>query len=164
MYWTDVGTDTIERATMDGNSRTVLHSSGLSNAYGLTLDYDNQILYWVDSSLNRIESSSVNGSNRHVLTSFLSDPWAVTFYAGILYWTDTYYNRIYSYPTDSTASIQLVTSPFTSDPRDIRVASEDRQPLGKFVLNCMVSWPIAYSSVQEFLHRSAYLHVLSTYT
>ena len=60
MYWTDAGRDVIERATMDGNSRMILHSSGLTNALGITLDYDNQVLYWVDRSLKRIESSAVN--------------------------------------------------------------------------------------------------------
>ena len=59
MYWTDAGTNRIEGSTMDGNSRTVIHSSGLSNVYGLTLDYQNQTLYWVDYSNNRIERSSM---------------------------------------------------------------------------------------------------------
>ena len=132
MYWTDVGTDRIERATMDGNSRTTLHSTGLSNVYGLTLDYQNQMLYWVDYSNNRIERSSVTGSNRTVLSTSLRDPWAVTYYRGMLYWTDLYYDRIYSISVvNSPASIVQVTSYLGTNPYDIRVTSQDRQPIGK---------------------------------
>ena len=131
MYWTDVGTDTIERATMDGNDRTTLHSTGLSSVYGLTLDYQNQTLYWVDLSSNRIESSSVDGSNRQTLTSSLRDPWAVTFYGGVLYWTDVTLYRIYSFSVStSSAPIIQLTSYLGSVPRDIRVVSQERQPLG----------------------------------
>lgn len=133
MYWSDVGTDRIERATMDGRSRTVLHSTGLSNVYGITLDYDKQILYWVDYSYGRIESSSVDGSNRQVILASISSPWAVTFHEGTLYWTSTSYDRIYSYTNDSSpASIIEVTPSLGANPYDIRVISEDRQPLGMF--------------------------------
>ena len=133
MYWTDVGTDRIERATMDGNSRTTLHNTGLSTVYGLTLDFDSQTLYWADLSNNRIESSSVNGSNRQVLKSALRDPWALTFYEGILYWTDTSNDYIYSLDTmNSSASTPQIISSLGGDSYDIRVVSEDRQPLGEF--------------------------------
>ena len=134
MYWTDVGTDRIERATMDGRSRTVLHSTGLANVYHITLDYDKQILYWVDHSHHRIESSSVDGSNRQVILTSISNPWGVTFYNGTLYWTSTSYDRIYSYTNGSSpGSFTEVTPSLGSDPYDIRVISEDRQPLGKIL-------------------------------
>ena len=134
MYWTDVGTDRIERATMDGRSRTVLHSTGLADVYHITLDYDKQILYWVDHSHHRIESSSVDGSNRQVILTSISNPWGVTFYNGTLYWTSTSYDRIYSYTNGSSpGSFTEVTPSLGSDPYDIRVISEDRQPLGKIL-------------------------------
>ena len=132
MYWTDAGTDRIERATMDGNSRTTLHSSGLSNAYGLTLDLDSQTLYWADISYNRIESSSVNGSNRQILVSSLRDPWAITFYEGMLYWTDTSFHNIYSLDMNASASTPQIVSSLGGDSTDLRVISEDKQPLGMF--------------------------------
>lgn len=131
MYWTDVRVDKIERATMDGNFRTTLHSTGLSNAFGLTLDYDSQTLYWVDLSYNRIESSTVNGSNRQVLVSSLRDPWALTFYNDVLYWTDTYFDSIYSLDvTNSSVLVPQVISNLGGNSYDIRIVSEDRQPLG----------------------------------
>lgn len=130
MYWTDIGTDRIERSTMDGNFRTVLHSSGLSTVYGLTLDYQNQTLYWVDYSNNRIEKSSVTGSNRVVVRTGLRDPWGVTYHAGRLYWTDWYYDRIYSTSATSPSSITTLTSSLGGNPNGIHVLTEERQPFG----------------------------------
>ena len=83
LYWTDSGTDRIERASMDGTARTVLHSTNLNTVYGLTLDYDNQILYWADYSNNLIESSLTNGSDRQVIiSSGVVDPFGITFFDG----------------------------------------------------------------------------------
>ena len=136
MYWTDVRTDRIERSTMDGNYRTVLHSSGLSTVYGMTLDYQNQILYWVDYSNNRIEKSTVTGSNRAVVRTGLRDPFCVTYHAGTLYWTDWSQDRIYSTSAESSSSIVTVTSSsLGGNPYGIHVLTEDRQPLGEFVFN-----------------------------
>ena len=132
MYWTDIGLDRIERATMDGNSRTVLHSSGLSTVYGLTLDYQNQTLYWVDYSNNRIEKSSVTGSNRVVVRTGLRDPWGVTYHAQRLYWTDWSADRIYSISVapSSSGAITSLTSSLGGNPNGIHVITEERQPLG----------------------------------
>ena len=69
LYWTDYGLNTIEKASMDGELRTVLHNTNLESPYALTIDYDNQTLFWVDYSLNRLESSSVDGSERTLLTT-----------------------------------------------------------------------------------------------
>lgn len=124
---------------MDGNSRTVLHSSGLSNVYGLTLDYQNQTLYWVDYSNNRVERSSVTGSNRVTLRTGLSDPWGVTYHAGKLYWTDWNYDRIYSIVVTSPASITTITSSLGGNPNGIHVITAERQPLGWFgIINIMI--------------------------
>lgn len=114
---------------MDGNGRTTLHSTGLSNAYGLTLDYQSQTLYWVDLSLNRLEASSVNGLNRRVITSSLRDPISVSIYEGMVYWTDQYFDRIYSFSvTTSPASVLQVTNYLGTNPRGLRIVSEDKQP------------------------------------
>ncbi len=131
MYWTDTARDVIEKATMDGNSRTILINSGLSSAIGLTLDIQSQILYWSDYTNNRIERSDVNGQNRRVIVTGLRDPWALTFSGGILYWTDTYHDRIYSYSvTSSSASVLQVTGYLGNSPYGLRVIDKDLQPLG----------------------------------
>jgi len=131
MYWTDITTDRIERASMDGKSRTVLHSTGLSVARALTMDYDNQVLYWADDSYNRIERSNPDGSNRLVVTTVSSSyaPFAMTYYNGRLYWADTYssYRRIFSTSVTS-PSITSVTSRLSYGPQGIQVVDEQRQP------------------------------------
>ena len=105
---------------------------GLNDVYGLTLDYQQQMLYWCDLSNNRIERSTVTGSNREVIVSSLQDPWGITFHRGMLYWTDITLDRIFSYSvTSSPATVIQVTSSLGTNPYDIRVVSDERQPLGE---------------------------------
>ena len=130
MYWTDYGTDTIERASLDGNSKTIIHNSGLSNTYAITLDYENQVLYWADYSLNRIESSNVDGTNRRVLSSSLRDPYSITHYNDFLYWTDTSHNRILRGPANAPGSGTFIGGGFSYDPYVVHIISRDLQPQG----------------------------------
>ena len=52
MYWSDWGIPaTIERASMDGTNRTVLHNTGLQWPNALTIDYDNQTLCGLVNSI-----------------------------------------------------------------------------------------------------------------
>jgi len=131
MYWTDISTTRIEKASMDGTGRTVLHSTGLSNAYALTLDYANQILYWASDGYNRIERSSVDGSGRAVVGTYpyRYNPFTITYYNGRIYWADTYYYRVYSTPNTS-VSITSVSSSLGYFPISIRVIAEQSQPEG----------------------------------
>ena len=129
LYWTDVGTDRIERASMDGTSRTVLHNTSLSTVYGLTLDYDNQILYWADYSYDCIESSFTNGSDRRVIiASGIYDPFGLTFYDGKLYWTDWRLNSVNTLDLNTSVISQVLY--LGRDPYGIQVISKDRQPEG----------------------------------
>ena len=135
MYWTDAGTDRIEKASMDGSSRTILHSTGLSNSVGLTLDYQTQTLYWVEHQYynSRIERSSVNGSNREtILQSGLYYPWAVTYYNGSLYMTERYYwyRRISSVSVTPPITINPIVPSLGNYPYGIQVISEERQSTG----------------------------------
>ncbi len=82
LYWSAY--NMIERVSMDGTSRTILHSTDIYQAYGLTLDYTSQTLYWADYTLRRLESSSVDGSNRVLLTTMgIQSPYYMTFFAGM---------------------------------------------------------------------------------
>ena len=130
MYWTDYGTlDKIERASMDGTSRTVIHSTDLSTPYGLTLDYDTQTLYWIDYTLDRLESSSTDGSNRRLLTRInIQCPYGITYFNQKLYWGDWCQHVIYSTLVNSPNSVSTLIST-GNDPYRIHVVSEDRQPI-----------------------------------
>ena len=132
LYWTDLGTPAkIERASMDGTSREVLHSTGLVQPNALTLDYDSQILYWMDAFLNKLESSNADGSNRKLLsTTQIFHPFGITFFQNRLYWTDQTLNSVLSAPVNRPTAVSNLTSGLQLDPMGIIVASVKRQPAG----------------------------------
>lgn len=130
MYWTDYGTfDRIERASMDGTSRTVLHNTDLSAPYGLTLDYDTQTLYWADYTLDKIESSNADGTNRMLLTRVsVQCPWGITFFDQKLYWSDHCQHVIYTTFVNAPNSVSTLVST-SNDVFRLNVISEERQPI-----------------------------------
>ena len=132
LYWTDSGIPAkIERASMDGTSREVLHSTGLVRPNALTLDYDNQILYWMDAFLNKLESSNADGSNRKLLlTTQIFHPFGITFFQNRLYWTNQTLNSVLSAPVNCPTAVSNLTSGLQLDPMRITVASVERQPAG----------------------------------
>lgn len=129
-YWTDYGSDTIERASMDGSSRTILHSTNLVNTYAITMDYENQTLYWADNSLNKIESSSVDGSNRRTLTASVNDPYSMAYHNGKLYWGDNGFNRILTGTVAAPGSGTYLGGGVSYDVYGIHVVSKETQPSG----------------------------------
>ena len=132
LYWTDYYSTVpkIQRVSMDGTGKTILHDTSLTAPYGLTLDYDTQTLYWTDYTLNKIEKSNADGSNRAlVTTSMVNDAYSITFFDGRLYWTDFSYNRILTTPVNSPRSAYLSSS--LNDMYGITAITEDRQPIGK---------------------------------
>lgn len=134
MYWSDINADTIERVSMDGTSRTVLHSTGLGRAYGITLDYVTQTLYWIDYDFDTIESSRTDGSNRRLLTRVSSRqcPYALTIFDQKLYWADHCYQRIYSTFVNSPNSGNRILSAGTV--HRLHVVTQERQPI---IGNCI---------------------------
>ena len=134
MYWTDHDGGKIEKASMDGSYRTTLHSSGLHNVIGLTLDYQNQTLYWMEHRCyGRIERSSVNGTNREtIISSGLCYPWALSYFAGTLYLTERYYwsRRIHSVSVTQPITMNTIVSSLGYYPYDIKVITEEKQQIG----------------------------------
>lgn len=131
MYWTDLGTvPKIERASMDGTSREVLHNTSLIRPNALTLDYGTQILYWMDAYLDKFESSNVDGSNRKLLsTAHIYHPFGITLYQGWFYWTDWEQRGVFSASVGlpSVARLMIRTA---LEPMGISAVSLDRQPAG----------------------------------
>ena len=130
MYWSDWGgVRKIERASMDGEARQILHNSRLLWPFGLTLDYQNQVLYWIDATLDRIESSNVDGTNRQLIAAFVSNyhAFAISFFNDILYWSDWNTDMIHSIFANGTL-LRSLTYRF-SFPTGIEVVSENRQQL-----------------------------------
>ncbi len=90
MFWTDWGNrPKIERASMDGSNRKVLHRDHLNWPNALTIDHPTQTLYWADAKLHVIESCDINGFNRRpVLTEGVLHPFGMTVFENRLYWSD----------------------------------------------------------------------------
>jgi len=136
MYWTDHGSPAkIERASMDGTARMVLHNTTLRSPYAITMDYQTQTLYWLDYSLDRLESSRTDGSGRSLLTrNSIRSPFDVTFYDGYLYWTDQSYYRLLSTPVRHPNDVTFLTPRRCCNSLfGVQVISDDRQPSGKVV-------------------------------
>jgi len=129
LYWTDTGSRTIERISMDGSNRMTLHSTNLQAPYALTIDYETQTLYWADYTLNKLEMSGVDGTNRRLLNSNLRDPSSMVFFEGTLYWTDWAYNGIYSARTSSPTVVTSLLY-LANDPYGIAVFDKNTQAEG----------------------------------
>ena len=129
LYWCDWGTVAkIEKASMDGTGREVIHSTGLIWPNGLTLDHTTQVLYWIDANYDRIETSHVNGSNRLVIaTASISRPFSIAVFRDMLYFTDR--RTIKSVPIAG-GSVQDIDD-LCELVAGIEVVSEERQPIGK---------------------------------
>ena len=96
MYFTDWGTvGRIEKASLTGTNRRVIHNTSLVWPNALTLDIPTQTLYWADASLDKIERSGVDGTNRIILAqSGVVHPFGIVLVNGTLYFTDWSDNTI----------------------------------------------------------------------
>ncbi len=137
MYWTDWGAiPKIERASMDGSNREVLHSTGLTWPNALTIDYADQRIYWADASLDRIEYSNVDGSGREVLETEdngLGHAFSMTLDKNILYWTELSDFSVYSTHKLLGANIVPVYESLIFTPLGISAVSASRQPESEFI-------------------------------
>ena len=135
MYWTDWGSNaTIEKASMDGKNRTVIHNTSLTWPVALTLDYQTQVLYWADASLEKIESSNVDGSNRQLLTTVgVGYPFGLALFNDTLYFTDWSGNSVKVVHVNGSNATTIFDgqSVLCGQPFGIAVVSEAKQPLGE---------------------------------
>lgn len=132
MYWTDNGNmPKIERASMDGTSRVVVHAANLTYPYGLALDIGTQTLYWTDYGRDVLESSSVDGTDRKILTSrMLLYPYYLGFYDGNLYWGDLSYNRLLTTSISAPDNVAFLGSYHYYDFYGVQVISSALQQKG----------------------------------
>ena len=136
MYWTDWGkVAKIERMSMDGTLREVLHDTDLVWPNGITLDYATQTLYWVDANLDKIESSFTNGSHRRLVSEMhIYHPFSIAFFGNVLYWSDWSIDQVIYAPLSLVSNVASLTPQLKQDPFGIRVVSVDAQPISEFVL------------------------------
>lgn len=142
MYWTDWGSDAkIERASMDGTSRTVLHTEDLVWPNGLALDYPEQRLYWADAFLDKIEYSNADGTGRQVLETAadgLVHPFDLTIAETLLVWTEWSVDSIFAAHKLHGGNFTTIYSGLFLNPDGIEAITPDRQPnvMGKALFVC----------------------------
>uniref|UniRef100_A0A8C7Z4T7 Low density lipoprotein receptor-related protein 4 n=1 Tax=Oryzias sinensis TaxID=183150 RepID=A0A8C7Z4T7_9TELE len=117
IYWTDVTTDSINRALWNGTRQEVVVDTSLESPAGLAIDWVTSKLYWTDAGTDRIEVSNADGSMRTVLIwenldrprDIVVDP-----VGGFMYWTDWGANpKIERAGMDASSRIVIISSNLT---------------------------------------------------
>uniref|UniRef100_A0A6J0T6Z0 Nidogen-1 n=1 Tax=Pogona vitticeps TaxID=103695 RepID=A0A6J0T6Z0_9SAUR len=91
VYWTDISTPSISRASLGGGEPVSIIKTDLETPEGIALDYLGRTIFWTDSQLDRIEVAKLDGSQRRILfDTGLVNPRAIVAdpMRGNLYWTD----------------------------------------------------------------------------
>ena len=102
MYWTDYGTDKIQRANLNGSNVEDLITTGLSFPCVIVLDVGRKKMYWTDYGTDKIQRANLDGSNvEDLITGIATKDLALDVGRGKMYWTDTY---VYMYRKDDFTS------------------------------------------------------------
>ena len=113
IYWTDSGTDKIQRANLDGSNITDLVTTGLRTPTSIALDLVAGKMYWTDSGTDKIQRANLDGSNiTDLVTTGLRTPTSIALdlVAGKMYWTDSGTDKIQRANLDGSNIEDIVTA------------------------------------------------------
>ncbi len=116
LYWTDWGTDKIQRANLDGSGvEDLVSGGGLDGPDGLALDMAGGKMYWTDAGANKIQRADLNGGNVEDLVTGLGIPYglALDVSGGKMYWTNRQTNKIQRADLNGANAEDLITSGLT---------------------------------------------------
>uniref|UniRef100_A0A6Q2Z0Y6 EGF-like domain-containing protein n=1 Tax=Esox lucius TaxID=8010 RepID=A0A6Q2Z0Y6_ESOLU len=92
IYWSDVRTQTIKRAFINGTGVETVVSADLPNAHGLAVDWVSRNLFWTsyDANKKQINVARLDGSFKNAVIQGLDKPRCLVLHPvlGKLYWTD----------------------------------------------------------------------------
>ncbi|CAH1130397.1 unnamed protein product [Ceutorhynchus assimilis] len=91
IFWSDVSTDKIKRASVNGSSITTIINSGLESPGGIAVDWIHNLLFWTDSGTKRVEVANLDGTHRAIIAANeLDKPRAIVVHPGeaLVFWTD----------------------------------------------------------------------------
>ncbi|XP_029576228.1 low-density lipoprotein receptor-related protein 1-like [Salmo trutta] len=92
IYWSDVRTQTIKRAFINGTGVETVVSADLPNAHGLAVDWVSRNLFWTSYDVNKkqINVARLDGSFKNAVIQGLDKPHCLVLHPilGKLYWTD----------------------------------------------------------------------------
>ena len=124
LYWSDWGTDKIQRADLDGSNVEDLVTTGLAGPDGLALDPDAGKIYWTDLESARIQRADLDGSNvESLVTSGLGIPYGLDLdlSGGKMYWTDRQSSKIQRADLDGSNVEDVLTLAGLAFPAEIAV-------------------------------------------
>ena len=116
LYWSDWGTDKIQRADLDGsNVEDLISGAGLDGPDGLSLDLAGGKIYWVDAGTKKIQRANLDGSGIEDLLTDQNFPFglALDVSGGKMYWTNPFPAKIQRANLDGSGPEDLVTSGLT---------------------------------------------------
>ena len=116
---------------MDGTNRRTIHSTGIGQPNGITIDYETQIIYWTDSELDVIEYSNVDGTNRQRLQTGVPYPYGITVEGSLIFFTDWVDTGVHTTHKLNDDNVTKFVNAFTIRPVGIIAVSANRQPEGK---------------------------------
>ena len=111
MYWTDVGADKIQRATLNGSNVEDI-VTGLNFPRGIAVDVTGNKMYWTDANADKIQRANLDGSNIEDLVTGLDAPLnglALDVAGNKMYWTDRGTGKIQRANLDGSNMEDLVT-------------------------------------------------------
>ncbi|MDE2887998.1 MAG: hypothetical protein OXR72_07260 [Gemmatimonadota bacterium] len=113
LYWTDWGTNKIQRSALDGSGvEDVVSGAGLDGPDGLALDVSGGNIYWTDVGTDKIQRADLDGSNvDDLITSGLRVPYglALDLSSGKMYWTNRETGKIQRADLDGSNVEDLLT-------------------------------------------------------
>ena len=121
IYWTDLDTDKIQRANLDGSNVEDLVTTGLAGPSGIALDVAGGKMYWTDLDTDKIQRANLDGSNvEDLVTTGLAGPSGIALdvTGGKMYWTDWGTDKIQRANLDGSNVEDLVTTGLEA-PEDI---------------------------------------------
>ncbi|XP_072050044.1 uncharacterized protein [Amphiura filiformis] len=128
IYWTDEGTRSIERTTMDGIGREVIIQDRLDKPRAIVVDPSERLMYWTDSgAIPKIERSQVDGTKRVTLVDTnvkYPNGIAIDFTDGRIYWCDAGLHRIDTVNFDGNDRRSIVAYDDSFSPFDIFVYAD----------------------------------------
>ena len=140
MFWTDWGQNPkIERATLNGEGRTTIVSSGLVWPNDVVIDFSSNQLFWVDGSLAKVETADYNGQNRRLIfRSNGTHPFGVSVLSNTLYVTDWVLMRGLL-KIDKNIGILFDRDVVPGQPMGVAVYDRSTQPQGETLVSGMKS-------------------------
>ncbi|MDE0682597.1 MAG: DUF4955 domain-containing protein, partial [Candidatus Poribacteria bacterium] len=113
IYWSDNGTDKIQRANIDGsNVEDLVTRPTLSAPVGIALDISGGKMYWIDETTDKIQRSNLDGSSiEDLITTGLDLPSgiALDISSSKMYWMDRGIDKIQRANIDGSNVEDLVT-------------------------------------------------------